>query len=94
METDEALKDILQEEKAQKYFNDIGFTRPLSLVHIGIKNEIVSTIITCDLFIKVKAVMDQFQEGLEMVGLRPYLRKYSDLMLPLFVDKKGPSYCQ
>ncbi len=37
--------------------------------------------------LKVKAVMDQFREGLEAAGLLPFMVKYTDLMRPLFVDE-------
>lgn len=34
--------------------------------------------------------MDQFKEGLEEAGLLYYLKKYLDIMAPLFVDKTAP----
>ena len=47
----------------------------------------VSTLLTFHLFIKVKAVMDQFKEGLEEAGVLHYMKKYYDLTTPLFVNE-------
>lgn len=53
------------------------------------KEEIIHTIVTFHLFIKVKAVMDQFKEGLEVSGLLQHMKKYYDLMTPLFVNERS-----
>ena len=37
--------------------------------------------------LKVKAVMDQFKGGLEAGGVLRYLKKFYDLLTPLFVNE-------
>lgn len=65
---------------------EAGYAKPLSLITV-IDKKIISTLLTFHLFIKVKAVMDQFQEGLAETGLLYYMKKYTDLMRPLFVNE-------
>ena len=95
-------------EEVLDCISDAGFTRPLSSVTFSEKNDIVLTITTyhlflkvystncmvsytsweCDIaFVKVKAVMDQFRDGLEAVGVLKYMKKYYDLLTPLFVNE-------
>ena len=84
---EETLRRVLEDEKALTHLSEAGFTKPLSLVQLSDRREIVSTLLTFHLFIKVKAVMDQFKEGLEEAGLLHYMKKYHDLMTPLFVNE-------
>ena len=77
---DETFRGVLEGEDALTYLMDVGFTKPLSLVHLSDKEEIVSTLITFHLFIKVKAVMDQFKKGLNEAGVLQYMTKYCDLI--------------
>ena len=87
---DETLRGVLEGEDALTYLMEIGFTKPLSLVHLSDKQEIVSNLITFHLFIKVKAVMDQFKKGLDEAGVLQYMTKYFDIMTPLFVNEEIP----
>ena len=86
---DEALRGVLQKETVLTCMSDVGFTKPLSTVRLAHKDEIISTIVTFHLFIKVKAVMDQFKEGLGVAGLLQHIKKYYDLMTPLFVNERS-----
>lgn len=79
----------MQEETVLTCMSDVGFTKPLSTVRLADKDEIISTIVTFHLFIKVKAVMDQFKEGLGVAGLLQHMKKYYDLMTPLFVNERS-----
>ena len=73
------LKCVLEDEKA---LSEAGFT---TLVQLSDRGEMVSTLVTFHLFIKVKAVI--FKGGLEEAGLLHYMKKYYDLMTPLFVNE-------
>lgn len=59
-------------------------------VSFSSRDEIVSTLIYIFLFLKVKAAMDQFRDGLETGGLLHYMTKYPDALRPLFVDESSP----
>ena len=67
---------------------EAGYMKPLSRLCLDDVSNLVSTLITYHLFIKVKAHMDQFREGVEHFGLDSYLSKCYSLLRPLFVDEK------
>lgn len=47
---------------------EVRFTKAIPSIQLSDKTNVVSTILTYHLFIKVKAAMDQFKEGLESAG--------------------------
>ena len=71
------------------FITEAGYMKPLSKLCLDDVSDLVSTLITYHhLFIKVKAHMDQFHEGLESFGLGSYISEYYSLLQPLFVDEK------
>ena len=68
----------------------LGFTKAIPSIQLSDKTDVVSTLVTYHLFIKVKAAMDQFKEGLESAGVLSYMKKYFDLITPLFVNEREP----
>ena len=86
-ENNDSLREIFQEEESIVHMTEAGYAKPLSLITVIDKKEVISTLLTFHLFIKVKAVMDQFQEGLAETGRLYYVEKYTDLMRPLFVNE-------
>lgn len=85
--TSQELTEVMSAEDIQSQIIEAGFTKPVSSLSLSDKGEVVSTLLTFHLFIKVKAVMDQFGEGLERAGLLQYMKLYQDLMRPLFVNE-------
>ena len=84
----------IQKRSYKMYFKRRRHRRILGLRHLcpqctSVISKIISTIVFY-LFIKPKAVMDQFKEGLETAGVLKYLQKYTDLLTALFVDKRDP----
>ena len=69
---------------------EAGYTKPLNQLLLSDRDEIVSILVSFHLLLKVKAVMDQFREGLELRGLLHFMTKYTDLLRPLFVDENRP----
>ena len=69
---------------------EAGYFRALSMVSVDDKKDIIAAVTTFYIFIKVKAAMDQFQQGLEAAGVLSYMRKYADLIRPMFVDESVP----
>ena len=69
---------------------EAGYFRALSMVSVDDKKDIIAAVTTFYIFIKVKAAMDQFQQGLEAAGVLSYMRKYTDLIRPMFVDESVP----
>ena len=66
---------------------DVGYTKPLTRVSQSDRKEIINAVQTFHLFIKVKAVMDQFQEGLRYARVHIYLKQF---IRPLFVNDSPP----
>ena len=75
------------EEEVIDWILEAGYTRSLSSVTQAEKNAIVSTITTYHLFLKVCLHKLQFKGGLEAGGVLRYLKKYYDLLTPLFVNE-------
>ena len=80
----------MSEEDALNKVTEAGYVKPLSRVELSDKCSIVSLLTTYHLFIKAKATMDQFKEGLVAFGIYDYILKYPDLLRPLFVDERTP----
>ena len=66
---------------------ETGYSKPLSLVCMEDKNSIVSSVTDYHCLIKVKAAMDQFMEGLNSGGVLEYIKKYPNIMRPLFCPR-------
>ena len=81
---------MLHEEQILSRLVEAGYTKSLSQLSLSDRDEIVSTLVAFYLFLKVKAVMDQFRDGLEMAGLLKFMKKYTDQLRPLFVDESSP----
>ena len=56
-------------DKAQSFLCETGFRKPLSLIGISDKRIIDSLLINYHCMTKVKAIMDQYMEGLGGLGL-------------------------
>jgi len=65
---------------------DVGYNKAVTNLTLSDRSEVISSILDFNLFIKVKAAMDQFREGLNSAGLLPTMKQYEDLLRPLFVD--------
>ena len=65
----------------------IGYRKPLTSITLSDKSEIVD-ILKCHCQKTTIPDMDQFAEGLESLGILSYIRKYPDLMRPLFVAEQ------
>ena len=65
---------------------NVGYNKAVTNLTLSNRSEIISSILEFNLFIKVKAAMDQFREGLDSAGLLPPMKQYEDLLRPLFVD--------
>ena len=80
------LRGVLQQESSMTCLAEAGYFRALSMVSVNDKKDIAA-VTTFYIFIEVKAAMDQFQQGLEAAGVLSYMRKYTDLIRPMFVDE-------
>ena len=90
METDVALRDALHSDDALALMANVGYTKPLTRLSQSDRKEIIDAVQTFHLFIKVKAVMDQFQEGLRYARVHIYLKQFMDIIRPMFVNDNPP----
>jgi len=65
----------------------VGYHKAVCNLSLSDRSEIISTITDFNLFIKVKAAMDDFREGLDSAGLLIFMKEYPEFLQPLFVDK-------
>ena len=77
----------VNKEDAATVILEAGFSKPLTTVQLSDKADIISLLTTYHLFIKPKAVMDQYKAGLTLFGLSRFIEKYPNLIRPLFVDE-------
>ena len=71
-------------EEGLSKVSEVGYTKPLNRLELSDKCGIISLLTTYHLFIKSKAAMDQFKEGLELFGVYQYIVKYPGLLRALF----------
>ena len=67
-----------------------GYSKPISQLTLLQRRNLEATLTNYLLYMKVKACMDQFAEGLELAGLGKYLKWFPDGLRPLFVDEGKP----
>jgi hypothetical protein len=84
-QTDEHLQSLFVEGDAQDYLLNTGFRKPIQQLSLMDKSTIESSLIDYHCFIKVKAEMDQFMEGLDQLGILSVIRSSPELVKELFV---------
>ena len=83
-EADHAISSVFQNADFENLLLETGFTMPLSLLKIDDKDNIISLIKDYHCLIKPKAAMDQFIEGLGHGGVLDSIKRFMQLMKPLF----------
>ena len=78
---------MFDEEDMLSSLTEAGYNRPLNQLSLADKKVIISSLVDFHLFMKVKAVMDQFNEGLALGGVLSLMKDYCDLLRPMFVDE-------
>ncbi len=64
---------------------DTGYKKPIERLTLADKISVKAVLIDYHCMIKVKACMDQFAEGLQELQTLEIMKKYPELMKPLFV---------
>ena len=92
-ETDEDVQISLAVDEVMELLLATGFRRPLALLGLKDVDDLVGFLLEYHLFVKVKAEIDQFVEGLMTLGFLGHLRKNPSLWQNFFVlseDKLTP----
>ena len=63
---------------------DTGYSKPPNRLTLADKGEIADTLIDFHCILKVKAVIDQFLDGIKAVGLLDHIHSHPELTKPLF----------
>lgn len=67
-ETDDDIRMCCALDESQLLINEKGFRKPLAFLKIGDKDIIIGALLDYYLMVKVKAEIDQFQNGLKTLG--------------------------
>lgn len=88
--TDSELQQAFHSEEMMAQLLETGYCKPISQITLMQRRGLAATLTSYHLYMKVKACMDQFSEGLELAGLGKYIKLYPDVLRPLFVDEGKP----
>ena len=81
------LRDVFIDDEVATLLHDTGYRKLLTEVVVDDKDEICNILATYHNLIKIKAQIDHFVTGLQCIkGLYEYVKRYSDLMRPLFAQ--------
>ena len=78
-------------DEAATMLADIGYRKPVTKLTVTDTEALKSALVDHHCMLKVKAYIDQFIEGLEVLGIMTVVRKYPGLMKELFVFDKQKS---
>ena len=82
--TDDELVRLFQAEEMLDPLLEANYSKPVTHLTLSDRNEINQTLADFHCYMKRKACMDQFMEGLDAVGVARFVRSYPALMEPLF----------
>ena len=85
-ETDDEIKVLLSVDEVSEYLVVTGYRKAICNLGVMDKGSLKAALLDYHCLLKVKAEMDQFMDGLNDVGVLEYIRKYPDLLKPLFTD--------
>lgn len=71
-----------------------GYNKPISQLTTAHKDEVVSALIDFHLMAKMKGFMDQFIDGLKVLGMLEKIKQQPSIWEPLFVQSSTPQLTQ
>ena len=77
-------------DEAATVLLETGYRKAICRLELSDKISLRSTLVDYHCMLKVKALMDQFAEGLQELHVLDMMRKHSDIMRPFFVDECRP----
>lgn len=84
-ENDDDIKLVFAIDEGIEMLSATGFRKPLCSLQISDRPSILSALTSYHLMAKVKSEMDQFKEGLKVLGFLDMLHKNTDTWKPFFV---------
>ena len=77
-------------DEGEAILNETGYRKPLALLKLDDRTSIIAVLLDYYLMIKVKAEMDQFKDGLEMLGFLKAFQANPKLWEPYLMNVKTP----
>ena len=91
-DTDEKLRDIFvprdDKDDLSYLVTDTGYRIPLTCLKVADKANLCKAVREYHTIIKVLPEINQFGEGLEVLGVLTMVRKYPELLSLYFIDKE------
>ena len=84
------LRAVFGMDESAELLLSTGFRKPICQLIIEDKECLRSVLLDYHCLLKVKAEMDQFAEGLMSLGVLEMMKRYPELLSPLFVDAGSP----
>ena len=89
-ENDDDIKVVFAIYEGIELLSATGFRKPLCTLQLSDRPSILSALIDYHLMIKVKTEMDQFKEGLKVLGFMDLVSQNPDVWKPFFVYCNNP----
>ena len=83
------MREIFQNEDFCTLTTDTGYRKPLTVITLNDREELVITLRQYHTFIRGQVELNQFVEGLNAYGFLRMVRGHPELMKPLFVAHAG-----
>jgi hypothetical protein len=77
------LQELMQDDDLN-IFGETGYPRPLAMVQLEWKEEMIQCLILHYCLSKIAAVFDQIREGLETLRVVQLMEKHGSILKPLF----------
>lgn len=84
-EDDDQLRHVFDMDETLSLLLETGFRKAVSLLTLSDKGLLRSTLLDYHCMVKVKAEMDQFAQGLDVLGAHQLIKKFCVLSKPYFV---------
>lgn len=89
-ECDDDIRMCFATDEGEALISETGFRKPLSRLTISDRQAIIELLLDYYMMVKVKAEMDQFKDGLQVLGFLKSLQENPDLFRQYFINVEVP----
>ena len=83
------MRAVFDDNENENLLLETGYKTAILHLDISQRTSLLSVILDYHCFIKAKAANDQFLEGLQLTGVLDYVKKFPEIMKPLFCFNKS-----
>ena len=91
--TNDELQNVFATTEEQDLLLQCGFSTPLSSLSITMRDTLVSVIVDYHCIVKCIAMMDQFRQGLNLLGVLDMVQMHPHIMKKFFVHHNRVLSC-